>query len=335
MTNVGVVLPYHVRAEDTPQGMKDRIALVGGGIIGSTGSNPGAYTATTWGGYTGTAIVAPNLMGIQQIGFGIQRPSDDDKYGNAIVDSNDISRFSRASKGILDVIGTKQTQPSLGPDGNPDGLARNAGKLRLVAIVNQVGGAATVFCNNPMSIAAVPVSTTATAGVQIEEWSNAAGTGFWAWGVKYDMELQSDGGDLKGVFHHEVMKVDATGVMKKLPQTVGPWDDSSDFADTNAIMLEKSKYATRAKAAEAFRTFFKYADGKKDISTRDQRWVYYVSAVEEKPKKPEDAHQIAKSRFTILEIGFKDKLRVKRELPKSNDKGVIEGTAKDTFDCGF
>lgn len=66
MTNVGMVLPYRIRAKDTPEGMKDRISL-------GTGN---------WGSYFGTVGIFPNLKGTSGISLSIKRPEEDDKYGN-------------------------------------------------------------------------------------------------------------------------------------------------------------------------------------------------------------------------------------------------------------
>jgi hypothetical protein len=306
MTNVGVVLPYHVRAEDTPQGMKDRIALVGGGIIGSTGSPPAAYTATTWGGYTGTAIVAPNLMGIQQIGFGIQRPSDDDKYGNAIVDPNDISRFSRVSKGIINIIGTVQTQPSLGPDGNPDGLARNADQLFLVAYVPQINVLGLVRGQKPMNVAAIPTATQYAWAANIV----ADNEHKWQWGLKFSVTFSSDGGELKGVYYSEDLERVA-GRKSPCPEFQNAVMDSSEadwqeiagaqHYDENAFGPTPAVVPKRADAVSQMQALArKYASLAYAFLYQIHR--YYVSSVERKPAL-KDGHIIDKSGYS-LRIGL-------------------------------
>jgi hypothetical protein len=141
MTNVGVVLPHDVNAEDTPQGMKDRISL-------GTGN---------WGSYYGTVIVAPNLMGTQNIGLTIQRPTNDDKWGNATVDATDLARLSRVTEGYVKIVGTVQTAPSLGADGQPDGLGQNANQLHLEAVIPQLGGDAFLVQKKGDSTEAIPV----------------------------------------------------------------------------------------------------------------------------------------------------------------------------------
>ncbi|HXG09175.1 MAG TPA: hypothetical protein VNK04_05240 [Gemmataceae bacterium] len=54
------------------------------------------------------------------------------------MDPSDAGRLSVANCAVVRVMGTMQMEPSVDENGQPDGLARNAGMLRLAAGVNVV-----------------------------------------------------------------------------------------------------------------------------------------------------------------------------------------------------
>ncbi len=136
-TIADVILPNLVRGADTPQSMRNRI---------STG--PG-----NWGSDNAVIQVTPNLQGAHTVQVSIVRPQQDDKYGNATVDATDVARLSFVTQGVVKLIGTVQTAPSVGANGLDDGLARNADNLWLQAGV----GLATVTMTTRFAVAAIPI----------------------------------------------------------------------------------------------------------------------------------------------------------------------------------
>jgi len=135
LTSVGVVLPNHVRALDTPEQMVDRISL----------------GDSHWGSYRGVGRVTPNLMNVYGVDFSIQRPAEDDTYGNAAVNSTDNSRLRIATQSVLRVAGTAQTEPG------EQGQTTNAPQLRLAAGFLQSGALVSLVATHGLAVAAIPV----------------------------------------------------------------------------------------------------------------------------------------------------------------------------------
>lgn len=205
---------------------------------------------------------APNLKGIQNIGLTIQRPENDDKYGNAVVDAADLNRLSRVTKGLVKIVGTLQTQPSVDANGQPDRLARNADKLHLAAIVAQFGGDAFLINQKPMSVAAIPIAVkmnkpTKLSGANVAKPNDT----FYdiQWGAKYTFSFTSDSGnvaDLDKAKASEIIDQDpnATGVFQGAAQKVGKfdWIVGGTWVDRNSFgtRIKKTNAQNEAEAKE-------------------------------------------------------------------------------------
>ena len=103
-----------------------------------------------------------------------------------MVDSNDIARLTRVTQGIVNIYGTVQTAVSLGPDGQDDGLARNAGNLQLGAGVGALVGAAMGF-----SVAVIPKAVKFYGPVPLEALKET-GRNIWAWGINWKWQAVPD-----------------------------------------------------------------------------------------------------------------------------------------------
>jgi hypothetical protein len=130
-------------------------------------------------------------------------------YGNATVSGADVDRLTRVTQSILNLAGTVQTQPSVGPDGQPDGQARNADNLQLLAFVNTVGGVAKLL-GSRFSTAVEPMAVKFYNPQKVDA-VNEPNSKNWHWGVEWTMEAVPDGNgtklaDLKGVEIREKMK---------------------------------------------------------------------------------------------------------------------------------
>jgi hypothetical protein len=294
MTNVGVVLPTHVRAEDTRDGMKDRISLGGPGTGGGTGTDlsGGVSSGGNWGAYTGTVIVAPNMQGTGGINLAILRPSNDDKYGNAIVDSNDIARLTRVTQGIVNIYGTVQTAVSLGPDGQDDGQARNAGNLQLGAGVGAIVGAAMGF-----SVAVIPEAVKFYDPATLDG-DQAPRRNMWLWGVEWTVEAVPDVGSLALLSHVQIREritvLRSTGFFgssQGVFDTIALPANKPFFDDNGITAISTSPEQARIEAREGI-----ISAGTPAMVSSTQVFRYKNSIID---KRDADWHNVIKSGFFI------------------------------------
>jgi hypothetical protein len=312
-TNLGVVLPGHVRAPDTPQGTKDRISL-------GTGE---------WGSFNAPVQVTPNLAGRYAVSAAVQRPAEDDKYGNAAVDTTDVARLSLATHAVVKVIGTVLTAPSVGPDGQPDGLAANADKLRLAVVV----GAVQLVMAHAFAAAPIPTATKFSVFQAIQ----ADNSNKWKWGVEEKVDFVSDGGSLRGAYYSEDFKrVSVSRDLEKSTQatTNGIWQQLGlagvEVHDRQTLGYPSSW--TRAKALAAIKRLAQLLVTEHRIAAVEshQLYRYYVSAVERRPAEYGDAKVVEKSGYQVTKQlhGYSDKdyIRIGRypEAGRGAEKGLVD-----------
>jgi hypothetical protein len=281
-TNVGVVLPDHVRGPDTPQSMVDRISI-------GTGN---------WGSFNGAVLVAPNLLGVQSVGLDVTRPENDDKYGNAALDPADVERVSVSTHAVVKVIGTVQTAPSLGPDGQPDGLGRNAGKLHLEALV----GLANLFMFEGFAGANEPISVTATSAKAYGPTDPLpAGLIAWAWGIEYGIAVKGDGTELKNVrVKEEILKYDSSGQFgdpddKPIVQKtwLDPNDPNKPLVDSVGFSGYRPK-DTKDQAVKRLHDLLLDPANAGDYSKAKQQFRFYLMSVPDKEPADEEVGKVIK-----------------------------------------
>lgn len=241
LTTVGVEMPGHVRALNTPDQMGDRISLGDG----------------NWGSFRGAARVVPNLMDQHGVDFRVQRPAENDAFGNAFVNPLDNARLRIATRSVLAVVGTAQTRPN--EDGQPA-----AAQLRLVAQLAQgIGEVATQLGTYLFRILAKPDRVTALRAYPLNA-DVTDGDDRWvvSFGAMYDLSVDSDSGnpaDLRDVSICELVStLPSTGLFKFSGITVqkkwegpGGWE-KKDLVDKNSFTLAYKK--SRFTAQEALET---------------------------------------------------------------------------------
>jgi hypothetical protein len=331
ITNVGVVLPYRIRGFDTPATMKDRISMGAG----------------NWGSYYNTVQIAPDLKGTNSISLGFDRPANDDKYGNASADDQDVARLSRTTKTLVKIIGNAQTQPSVDENGQPDGLARNADQLQMIAIVPQVIGPAIIRQEKKEDIATVPVVVAAT-NVHTHDGApriRIFAKDWWFWGGEYDLSFKADGGTLQSVRIAEiVMPLHVLGLFEKY-QTVGtnfigPWIDPTEGPVRDYIGISDPRSSLDS-ARDHLRRLFANAERHKDAAFDRQYFVFYNTAKDKEEPKQKDSPVIKRGVFDLAFWGLPGVLRVMRQvgLGLANEGkepyGVIEKPAAPRVDASI
>lgn len=273
-TNVGVVLPLHVRGLDTPEGMADRISV----------------GAANWGRYVGVIRVFPKLLGIGGGGvqWSVTRPDnpDKEKYGNATLSAQDVERGNLLSSTVLEVVGLTQTAATQG---------QHAGYLHLQAEVTSNYRVSRRTNSYGFSVAAIPVVVKVTEaqigqGVRVPTLDVR-----WFWGVVYKLENEADGGALEGVKVIEnVRRVgQGTGVFAQPPLT-SPWRNAWE-PKYDWLGLAGRPGLDRARSRQAL---LQQVNAQGGLVKETQCFRFYSERIGMEPKV-EDAPFVKKSGFFI------------------------------------